>query len=59
MAVGSVASAGNLILALLALRQSIEQEKQVVEIVKQATRQVKAAAPSVPSGRGTILDIIA
>ena len=54
MSVGSVAGAGNLNFALLALRQSVQQEKLIVEVVKQATRQ---AAASASSGRGTIVDI--
>ncbi len=57
MTVGAVGSS-SLGLALQSLKQAIQQEQQVLQLIQQVTRGggLSSGAPS--GGRGTVLDIL-
>ncbi len=58
MAVSSVGG-GGIDAVFLALRQAIQQEKVVLQLVQQVTHQQASLASSAQSGRGAIVNIIA
>ena len=56
MAVTSVGG-GGIDAAFLALRQAIQQEQVVLQLVRQVTQQ-QASLASAQSGRGTVVNIV-
>ena len=56
MAVGGLSGAGSIDFAFLALRQAIQQERVVLELIQKVTQQQASLAAS--QGRGTLVDIV-